>query len=99
VAALYLAAGHRILARRFKTPAGEIDLIVLKGRRLAFVEVKRPATSGDCEAAITATLRHRVRRAADLWLARNPHFQSHDVGFDLVFVVPWRFPLVMRDGL
>jgi putative endonuclease len=44
-------------------------------------------------------LRHRVRRAADLWLARNPRFQQHDIGFDLVFVVPWRFPLIMHDAL
>ena len=32
--------GHRILARRYKTPVGEIDLVALKGKRLAFVEVK-----------------------------------------------------------
>ena len=99
VAALLIASGHRILARRFKTPVGEIDLIAVKAERIAFVEVKRRSTSEDCEAAITPMLRHRVRRAADLWLARNPRFQRHDIGFDLVFVVPWRFPLIMHDAL
>jgi putative endonuclease len=99
VAAVLFATGHRVLARRFKTPAGEIDIIVVKGRRLAFVEVKRRATSEECEAAITPTLRYRVRRAADLWLARNPRFQQHDVSFDLVFVTPWRFPIIMHDAL
>jgi putative endonuclease len=99
VAAVLTVTGHRILARRFKTPAGEIDLIAVKGRRLAFVEVKRRATGEECEAAITPTLRYRVRRAADLWLARNPRFQQHDVSFDLVFVLPWRFPIIMRDSL
>jgi len=99
VAALLVASGHRILARRFKTPVGEIDLIAVKAGRIAFVEVKRRSTSEDCEAAITPMLRHRVRRAANLWLARNPRFQRHDIGFDLVFVVPWRFPLIMHDAL
>ncbi len=99
VAAVYMALGHRILGRRFKTPVGEIDLIAIKGRRVAFVEVKRRASSEEAEDAITLTMRRRVRRAADLWLARNPQYQSHDVGFDLVFVLPWRFPIVMRDAL
>jgi putative endonuclease len=99
VAALYLATGHRILGRRFKTPVGEIDLIAIRKNRVAFIEVKRRPNVADAEDAITLTMRRRVRRAADLWLARNPHYQTHDVGFDLVFVVPWRFPIIMRDAL
>jgi len=99
VAAIYLALGHRILGRRFKTPVGEIDLIAIKGRRVAFIEVKRRASREEAEDAITLTMRRRVRRAADLWMARNPRYQGYDVGFDLVFVVPWRFPIVMRDAL
>jgi len=99
VAALFAITGYRILARRFRTPIGEIDLIATKAGRVTFVEVKRRSTSEDCEAAITPMLRYRVRRAADLWLARNPSYQRHDIGFDLVFVVPWRFPLIMHDAL
>lgn len=99
VAALYLATGHRILGRRFKTPVGEIDLIAIRKNRVAFIEVKRRPSVADAEDAITLTMRRRVRRAADLWLARNPQYQNHDVGFDLVFVVPWRFPIIMRDAL
>ena len=99
VAAVYLATGHRILGRRFKTPVGEIDLIAIRKNRVAFIEVKRRPNVADAEDAITLTMRRRVRRAADLWLARNPQYQTHDVGFDLVFVVPWRFPIIMRDAL
>lgn len=99
VAAVYMALGHRIVGRRFKTPVGEIDLIAVKGHRVAFIEVKRRSTREDAEDAITLTMRQRVRRAADLWLAHNPNYQRYDVGFDLVFVVPWRFPIVMRDAL
>ena len=98
-AAFLIARGHRILARRFKASAGEIDLITLKGGRLGFVEVKRRATLAECESSITPKLRQRVRRASDQWLARNVKHQSRDVGFDLVFVLPWRVPVWMPDAL
>jgi putative endonuclease len=94
-----MAKGHRILARRFKTSAGEIDLITLKAGRIGFVEVKRRKTLADCEASITPKLRQRVRRASDQWLARNPSYQNRDIGFDLVFVLPWRLPVHLRDAL
>ena len=45
-AAALLAKGYRILGRRVRTPYGEIDLIALRGRRLAFVEVKRRHEQG-----------------------------------------------------
>ena len=98
-AAFLTLKGHRILARRFKSPAGEIDLITLKAGRIGFVEVKLRATLEDCEASITPKLRQRVRRASDLWLARNVRYQNHDVGFDIVFVMPWRVPVYLRDAL
>ena len=45
IAALLLRLkGHRNIARRYKTPVGEIDLVALKGKRLAFVEVKQRKT-------------------------------------------------------
>ncbi|HUU66777.1 MAG TPA: YraN family protein [Methyloceanibacter sp.] len=46
-AALYRLKGYRIVARRYKTPVGEIDLVALKARRLAFIEVKRRRTQDD----------------------------------------------------
>jgi putative endonuclease len=100
VASVFLMAkGYRILARRFKASTGEVDLITLKAGRVGFVEVKRRATMADCEASITPKLRQRVRRASDQWLARNEKYQRHDAGFDLVFVLPWRLPVFLRDAL
>lgn len=98
-AAYLIAKGHRILARRYKNAAGEIDLITCKRGRVAFVEVKRRATREECEAAITPRLRQRVHRAADLWLAKHERYQSHTLGFDVIFVMPWRMPVHLRDGL
>lgn len=100
LAALALRAKrYRILARRLRTPVGEIDLIAVRGRRLAFVEVKRRASFADAEASIGARQRQRVRRAADFWLARHPRFQEHDIVFDLVFLVPWRWPRHLENAL
>ena len=48
VAALMLRVkGYAIVAQRYKTPVGEIDLVAIKGKRLAFVEVKRRRTRED----------------------------------------------------
>jgi len=91
--------GYRILAIRQKTPAGEIDLIAVRGRRLSFVEVKQRASQEAAEAAITGTQRDRVRRAANLWLARHPRYQTHEMGFDVMFVIGRRWPLHIENGL
>ena len=98
-AAFLMSKGYRILARRLKTSAGEIDLIAVRGRRLAFVEVKQRQTMLDCEASITARTSQRVHRAASLWVARKPRFHEHNQGFDLVFITPWAWPVHRRDAL
>lgn len=100
VAAVYLMLkGYRILARRHRTPAGEVDLIAVRRRRLVFIEVKRRATLGDAEASITSKQRRRVRRAAELWLGRNQRYLDCEIGFDLVFLLPRRWPVHIENGL
>jgi len=100
IAALALRLrGYRILGRREKTPLGEIDLIAVRGRRLAFVEVKQRATLDAAEAAVTAAQRTRIRRAADLWLARHERYQSHDLGFDILLLVGRRWPRYLPNAL
>jgi putative endonuclease len=58
--------GHRIVARRYKTPVGEIDLVALKGRRLAFIEVKRRKTPEDAAWTLPAKQRRRIAGGAIL---------------------------------
>ncbi len=38
--------GYRVLARRYKVPVGEVDIVARRGRTLVFVEVKARATVG-----------------------------------------------------
>ncbi|HML44327.1 MAG: YraN family protein [Hyphomicrobium zavarzinii] len=100
IAALALRLrGYRILGRREKTPLGEIDLIAVRGRRLAFIEVKQRATLEAAEAAVTAKQRARIRRAADLWLAQHTRYQSHELGFDIVFLIGRGWPRHLENGL
>ena len=98
-AAALLARGYRILARRCRTPHGEIDLIAVRGRRLAFVEVKRRETRLDAEAAITPRQAGRVARAAEFWVSRNPAYRDHEQGLDAVLVTPGRLPVHVPDAL
>jgi len=100
IAALLLfMTGYRILARRAKTPAGEIDLVVARGKLIAFVEVKFRPTMEDAEAAITPRQRLRIQRASELWMARRPRFYDYEIRFDVVFLVPWRWPRHIKGGL
>ena len=98
-AAVLIAKGYLILGRRVKTRAGEIDIIAVRGKRLAFVEVKRRATREDAEAAVSAKQAARIRRAADLWLAHRPRYHGHAFGFDVILLVPRRLPRHIPNGL
>ncbi len=99
VAALLLRLkGYAIVARRYKTPVGEIDLVALKGNRLAFVEVKRRKTAEDAAWTLPAKQRRRIVRAAQYWLAAHPGFAGHDMAFDVVLAAPWAWPRYVANA-
>ena len=98
-AAALLARGYRILGRRVRTPHGEIDLIAVRGRRLAFVVVKRRATRAEAEAALSTRQAGRMARAAEFWVSRHAAFREHDRGLDAMLVVPGRLPIHLPDAL
>ncbi len=83
---------YRVLARRYRTPAGEIDLIVRRGRTIAFVEVKHRPNELDAITAVTPKGRRRIARAAELWVAAHPAAAELDHRFDVVVAVPGRRP-------
>lgn len=98
-AAALMAKGYRILGHRVRTPFGEIDLIAVRGRRLAFIEVKRRATRAEAEAAVAPRQAARIARAAAFWVARNRGFAEHEQGLDVILVVPRRLPAHVPDAL
>ena len=96
---MLIAKGYRILATRHRTPLGEIDLIAVRGRRIAFIEVKRRATNAEAEAAITEFQARRIVEAAEHWLSKNPRYQQHEMGLDAIFVLPWTLPRHLPNSL
>jgi len=96
---LLLAKGYRILARRHRTPYGEVDIIAARAGRLAFVEVKRRRTLDDAHAALTPTQARRIAAAADWWIDRHPRWREHEIGLDAVLVVPLTWPRHLPNAL
>ena len=70
-AALLLAKGFRIVARRWRSPVGEVDLVVRRGRLLVFVEVKARGKLDDAAFSVTERQRRRIIAAAEAWLAES----------------------------
>ncbi len=92
MALLLRLKGYRILAQRYRTPVGEIDLIALRGKRLAFIEVKRRKTRDDAAWSLPTRQRRRIVRAAQYWLAGHPAYHNHEMSFDLVLTAPLSWP-------
>ena len=84
--------GYRVLARRYRTPVGEIDLIVRRGRQVAFVEVKLRDSRDEATLAVTPAARRRIARAAAAWLAANPAAGGLHLRFDVILASPRRWP-------
>jgi putative endonuclease len=91
-AAFLIAKGYRILARRFRTPMGEIDIVARRRNVLIFVEVKARESFDDAAEAIGPRQRRRIIAAAELWLAARPQDAQCDMRFDAVLVAPRRIP-------
>ncbi|MCB1501872.1 MAG: YraN family protein [Bauldia sp.] len=91
LAAWYLRARfYRILARRYRTPAGEVDLIARRGRTIVFVEVKQRPTETEAIEAVRPAARRRIARAAEHWIASHPGALGFDRRFDVIAVLPGR---------
>ncbi|ALV26708.1 hypothetical protein ADZ37_14670 [Pannonibacter phragmitetus] len=90
--------GWRILERRFKASTGEVDLIAERGDVVAFVEVKARRTRTAALEAVTPTARNRIIRAAQIYLLHHPHLAAQTLRFDLVLVVPFRWPEHVVDA-
>lgn len=86
-AAAYLTGrGYTIVARRFKSPVGEIDIVARRGGELVFVEVKARHRLDDAALSLTPRQQRRIIAAAEAWLAEHPDDGSRDIRFDVILV-------------
>ena len=82
----YRLRGYRVLGTNVWIGGNELDLILRRGRRLVFCEVKAKAGAryGDPFEMVTEEKQRRLRRAAEAWLVANPDLAELDPRFDVV---------------
>ncbi len=88
--------GYRVLGFRLKSRAGEIDLLVCRGRVLAVVEVKRRATMEAALLALKPVQYDRLVAAGEAIRRNRPGLQRLELRIDMVALAPWRVPRHLR---
>lgn len=74
------------LARRVRTPVGELDLILKRGQTIVFVEVKQRSHLSDALESVSARQRQRIVKGAQWWLARHPRYATYSLRFDVLAI-------------
>ena len=92
-----LLRGFRVVARRFKTKAGEVDLIARRGDLILMVEVKARKTLAEAHDAVTVTALRRIEAAGDIWLGRQREHGQLSIRYDLIAVLPGRWPVHVHN--
>ena len=87
-----MAKGYRILAKRFRTPHGEIDLVARRRNVIAFIEVRARASLDEAAYAVTPRQQRRIIDAAQGWLMAHPEHAEFDLRFDAMLIAPRRLP-------
>ncbi len=81
--------GYRILARRYKTRAGEIDIAARRGKVIVIVEVKQRKSEAAAQESVSYQNEQRVMNTAEIFLTRNPalHASDYELCFDVIYVI------------
>ena len=90
--------GWRILARDWRCPAGEIDILARRGKVLAVIEVKSRGELATAATALAPRQRRRIARAAEAFLLQRSDLAGLDLRFDLMLVAPLRLPRHWRGA-
>jgi putative endonuclease len=84
--------GYRLLARRYRSPQGEIDLIMRRGSVTAFIEVKTRRSTDEAIESVTAFQAGRIAAAARSWMGRDARAVRGACRFDIVAISPYHWP-------
>lgn len=98
VADMMTRKGYKIISRRYKSEAGEIDIVAAKAERLSFIEVKARRSIEEAAWSITPRQQKRIAGAAGLWLQEFPEYINHDMTFDAVLITPDQRPHYIADA-
>jgi putative endonuclease len=89
--------GYRVIARRFKTSQGEVDIIARKKDVVAMVEVKARATLLEAMEAVDHSTMRRIEAAGDIWLSRQRDYARLNIRYDLVAILPRKLPVHVKS--
>lgn len=89
--------GYRIVARRYKTKSGEVDLIARRGDLVAMVEVKARPTLEEAMDAVSHYALRRIEAAGDEWLVHQKDHAKLSIRYDLVAIIPGKWPVHVED--
>jgi putative endonuclease len=93
-AAFLVSRGFRIVARRVRTPRGELDIVATKGSLIVFAEVKARSSADRAAESLSAAQQKRLVAAAELFLAKQTVDMTRvEVRFDVLLVAPGRPPV------
>ena len=90
--------GYRLLAQRFKTSTGEVDLIMRKGDTTVFIEVKARATVDQSMFAVTPHQSRRIASAAATYATRDHKAAQGFQRFDIVAVPSYLWPTHIKNA-
>ncbi|MGH6672221.1 MAG: YraN family protein [Xanthobacteraceae bacterium] len=93
-----IAKAYRILARRWKTPFGEVDIVARRRNDLVFIEVKARGKFDDAAEAVTERSKRRIVAAAEFWLAHHPGDAGRAIRFDAILIAPGKLPRHIRNA-
>jgi putative endonuclease len=89
ISVLYLRLKlYNIIERRYKTYAGEVDIIANRGKNLVFIEVKARKSRNDIYDVLSCRQQMRIARAANVFLAKHKKFATNNIRFDLILIAP-----------
>jgi putative endonuclease len=90
--------GWYIVARGWRCPAGEIDIVARRGKVLAIIEVKSRGEVAAAANALTPRQRRRIARAAEALIMSRPDLSGLDIRFDVMLVPAKRLPRHWHDA-
>ncbi|MEZ5871450.1 MAG: YraN family protein [Nitratireductor sp.] len=90
--------GYRIVTRNFRCKAGEIDIIARRRDLVLFVEVKARSSIAAAVDAVSHDSQRRIANAADFWMSRQRDQYRLSWRFDIIAVLPRRWPVHLEDA-
>lgn len=90
--------GWRLLARRYKTGVGEVDLIMRKGEVTAFIEVKTRQSIDAAVESVSPRQARRIAAAARQFMAEDRKAALQACRFDIVAVSPYHWPQHIKNA-